>query len=174
MKKISQQDYQVEEAIKFLVFTFKRSKNNSKPVILHSIRVGLHLYNLGYDKNVVIGAILHDLIEDTDVSNKEIELKFGKDIARLVELSSFDESIKNKTERYKVNFNQCVKHNKEALIIRATDFFDNLDYYEDTSGELREWLIEKLEYFLKASKKEIKDEIIYDKLVQKYDRIIVN
>lgn len=54
----------IEEAIKFLVFTVQESGMNPKPVILHSIRVWLNLQNLGYDKDVVVAAILHDILED--------------------------------------------------------------------------------------------------------------
>jgi (p)ppGpp synthase/HD superfamily hydrolase len=78
-------DKQIEEAIKFLVFAFQKSGHNPKPVVLHSIRVGLHLYNLGYAKNIVIAAVLHDVLEDTDVKIEEVKLKFGENVARLVE-----------------------------------------------------------------------------------------
>ena len=172
MTKHPETDKQIEEAIKFLVFTIHESGKNPKPVILHSIRVGLHLYNLGYEKDIVIAAILHDVIEDTDVKIEEIESKFGKKIAKLVEANSFDESIEDKTERYKENFERCCKAGRDALIVKAADFFDNADYYNLAStNELAKWLLEKLKYFIDNSKSELKDEILYKKLVKKYKRI---
>ena len=78
-------DKQIEEAIKFLVFAIHETGHNPKPVILHSIRVGLHLYKLNYDKDIVTAAILHDVIEDTDTKIEEVKSKFGDKVAKLVE-----------------------------------------------------------------------------------------
>ena len=165
-------DKQIEEAIKFLVFAIHETGHNPKPVILHSIRVGLHLYKLNYDKDIVTAAILHDVIEDTDTKIEEVKSKFGDKVAKLVEASSFDESIEDKTERYKENFERCRKAGKDALIIKAADFFDNADYYNLAStNELAKWLLEKLKYFIDNSKEELKDEALYKELVKKYERI---
>lgn len=165
-------DKQIEEAIKFLVFAIHESGKNPKPVILHSIRVGLHLYNLDYDKDIVIAAILHDLIEDTDTKTEDVEAKFGNKIATLVEANSFDESIQDKTEGYKENFERCRKAGKDALIVKAADFFDNADYYNLAStDELTKCLLEKLKYFIDNSKDELKDEALYNELVKKYKMI---
>ena len=173
--KNPEHDKQIEEAIKFLVFAIHESGKNPKPVILHSVRVGLHLYNLGYDKGIVIAAILHDIIEDTDMKIEEVESKFGKKIAQLVEANSFDENIEDKTERYKENFERCRKAGKDALIVKAADFFDNTDYYHLASTkELAKWLLGKLEYFIENSKDMLKDEVLYKELVKKYKRIAKN
>lgn len=162
---------QIEEAIKFLVFAIHKSGKNPKPVILHSIRVGLHLYNLGYDKDIVIAAILHDIIEDTETKIEEVESKFGSKIAKLVEANSFDESIQDKTERYKENLERCRKAGRDALIVKAVDFFDNADYYGAAStSELAKWLLEKLKYFIDNYKEELKGETIYDELVDEYEK----
>lgn len=165
-------DKQIEEAIKFLVFAIDKSGKNPKPVILHSVRVGLHLYNLGYDKDIVVAAILHDIIEDTDVKIEEVKSKLGSKIAKLVKANSFDETIEDKTERYKENFERCHKAGKDALIIKAADFFDNVDYYHLASTkELAKWLLEKLKYFIDNSKETLKDEVLYKELVKKYKRV---
>lgn len=172
MTKYPENDKQIEEAIKFLVFAIHESGKNPKPVILHSIRVGLHLYNLDYDKDIVIAAILHDVIEDTAIKIEEVESKFSSKIAKLVEANSFDESISDKTERYKENFERCRKVGKDALIVKAADFFDNADYYNLAStDELTKWLLEKLKYFIDNSEDELKDEALYNELVKKCKRI---
>jgi len=172
MTKHPETDKQIEEAIKFLVFAIHESGKNPKPVILHSIRVGLHLYNLGYDKDIVIAAILHDIVEDTNVRIEEVETKFGQRIAELVEANSFDENIEDETERCQEKFEHCRKLGKDALIVKAADFFDNLDYYHLASTkELAKWLLGKFKYFIDNSKDILKDEAIYKELVKKYERI---
>jgi len=175
MTNYPENDKEIEEAIKFLVYAIQKSCKNNKPVILHSIRVGLHLDNLKYPKDIVIAAILHDIIEDTETTFEEIKSKFSNKIATLVQSNSFDESIIDKTERYKENFIRCKALGKEAVIIRASDFFDNVNYYHlAPNKELEKWLFEKLKYFIDNSYEILKDEIIYIKLVEKYNRFIKN
>ena len=53
------------------------------------------LLRRGYNKNIVIGAILHDVEEDTRISIKEIEKKLGKKVAKIVEAVSFNPEIAN-------------------------------------------------------------------------------
>ena len=65
-------DLKVEKAVKFLVKAIETSGNNSKPVILHSIRVAFFLEKESYSNNVVVAALLHDLIEDSATTLKEI------------------------------------------------------------------------------------------------------
>jgi len=55
-----------ETAIVFLIQKIKEHCYNEKPLILHSIRVGLRLVELNEAKDVVIAGFLHDLLEDTD------------------------------------------------------------------------------------------------------------
>jgi guanosine-3',5'-bis(diphosphate) 3'-pyrophosphohydrolase len=163
---------QMEEAITFLVYAIHKSGKNPKPVILHSIRVGLHLYNLGYDKDIIITGILHDVIEDTKTTTNDIKSKFSKGIAILVEANSFDKRISDKIESYKENFKRCHKAGKNALIVKAADIFDNADYCcFDEDGQINDWWVEKMKYFIKISKDILKHEVLYKELVKKYKRI---
>jgi len=77
-------DKMVEKAIVYLVQSFTTSGHNPKPVVLHSIRTGLYLYHQNYSQNVIVAAILHDLIEDTNVKSQDIEKEFGSEVAQLV------------------------------------------------------------------------------------------
>ena len=52
-------DHKLERAITFLVTTFQQSGNNPKPVILHSIRVALFLYEYQYPEETIIAGVLH-------------------------------------------------------------------------------------------------------------------
>ena len=57
----------------FLASSFQQSGTNSKPVVLHSVRVGIHLYDLGCGVLVVVAGILHDVLEDTAVQRSDLE-----------------------------------------------------------------------------------------------------
>jgi len=62
---------------------------NPKPVVAHSLRMGFDLLRQGYDVDIVIGAVLHDVEEDAGVSIKEIEKNFGKKVAKTVEVVEY-------------------------------------------------------------------------------------
>ncbi len=63
----------------------RRKGFNQVPYINHPLKVALTLNECGEDdENILIAAILHDVIEDTDASYEEISLEFNKEIADLV------------------------------------------------------------------------------------------
>lgn len=146
MARNFEKDKLIEKAVVFLVSSIEKSGKNPKPVILHSIRVAMHLENLGYNRDVVIGEILHDLLEDTDVTSKEIKQKFGNRISGLVEVNSFQKGIVDEVERYKRMYDQCLKYGKDALVIKAADILDNSNYYGARAD-----LLEKMNYFVELS-----------------------
>jgi (p)ppGpp synthase/HD superfamily hydrolase len=166
MARNREDDKLIEAAIKFLVESFVKSGNNPKPVILHSIRVAMHLEDLNYGRDVIIGAILHDLLEDTDVVKEEILEKFGEQIADLVEANSFRKEITNETERYIKMYDQCLRAGKDALVIKAADILDNSYYY----GPNKE-LLEKMAYFINLSAAEIAGEKIWQELSSQHEQL---
>jgi len=87
------EDEEIERALRYLVHSFESSGDNPKPVILHSTRVAMGLYHREYAKPIVVSELLHDLLEDTEVTSDEIRSKFGGDVANIVEATSFDEAI---------------------------------------------------------------------------------
>jgi len=167
-----EEEKQIEEAIKFLVFAIHETGHNPKPVILHSIRVGLHLYNLGYNKYIVIAGILHDVVEDTKTTIDGIKSKFNANVSKLVEANSFDEKIDDRIQSYKENFERCRKAGKDALIVKAADILDNADFCcFGGNGDPNDWWIEKMRYFVEISTDILKDEALHQKLKAKHDKI---
>jgi len=62
-----------------------QKRASGAPYISHPIEVAAILADLKLDDSTIVAALLHDTIEDTEVTREEIESKFGKDIADLVE-----------------------------------------------------------------------------------------
>jgi len=58
---------------------------SGEPFITHSIEVVRILVELRLDAATVAAGMLHDVVEDTGVSLKEVEMEFGVEIAGLVE-----------------------------------------------------------------------------------------
>lgn len=164
---------QIENAIKFLVERISKCGNNPKPVILHSIRVAFNLDTHGYCKDMIIAALLHDIIEDSDTAIDEVGRVFGQRVKKLVASCTFDKKIEDKTKRYKSNFQKAIKTGKESLIIRAADLSDNSNYYHFVKdAQVYQRLLDKLDFFLRVSKKVIGKEEVYKVLLKKRGSLV--
>lgn len=60
-------------------------RQSGEPYIIHPIAVASILADLGMDSQSVAAALLHDTVEDTDVTKADIEREFGDEIAQLVD-----------------------------------------------------------------------------------------
>ncbi len=60
-------------------------RKSGEPYFIHPIEVSLILAELEMDEHTIIGSLLHDVVEDTDVTCEEIEKLFGSDVALLVD-----------------------------------------------------------------------------------------
>jgi len=58
---------------------------SGEPYIIHPVSVAIILYNLGMDGESMAAALLHDVVEDTDMTKDNIQEEFGEDVANLVE-----------------------------------------------------------------------------------------
>ena len=63
---------------------FQKRKDGS-PYIIHPLAVAQVVAEMGLDMDAILGALLHDCIEDTDASHEDIEKIFGTTVAELVE-----------------------------------------------------------------------------------------
>ena len=64
--------------------TYQKRKDGS-PYIIHPLAVAQVVAEIGLDMDAILGALLHDCIEDTDASHEDIENIFGATVAELVE-----------------------------------------------------------------------------------------
>ena len=62
-----------------------QKRKDGSPYIIHPLAVAEVVAEMGLDMDAILGALLHDCIEDTDASHEEIEKLFGTTVAELVE-----------------------------------------------------------------------------------------
>jgi guanosine-3',5'-bis(diphosphate) 3'-pyrophosphohydrolase len=62
-----------------------QKRRTGEPYITHPVAVACVLADMKMDHQSVMAALLHDVIEDTSVLKSEIEAKFGKEVADLVD-----------------------------------------------------------------------------------------
>lgn len=104
----------------------KRKDADQTPYINHPIEV-MTLLSIGgvKDINILSAAVLHDTIEDTKTTIKDLENLFGKDITNLVLECSDDKSL-TKVERKKLQLEHCRDVSVGAKLIKASDKLSNL------------------------------------------------
>jgi (p)ppGpp synthase/HD superfamily hydrolase len=107
--------------------TLKR-KSIDIPYVVHPIRITTILrandFNEFDHEELMIAALFHDLIEDTDIEIKEIEDRFGSKIKDIViELTKPEGAKGHKKDKWLESFS--IK-SKEAKIIKLADRIDNL------------------------------------------------
>ena len=108
--------------------TNQRRKNTAaSPYINHPIEVAEHLCRVGQvqDEEILIAAILHDTIEDTETSAAEIREVFGDIVADLVMECTDDKSLE-KSERKRLQIVSAPKKSDGAKQIKIADKACNL------------------------------------------------
>ena len=76
----------IEKAVQYAneKHKFQKRKDGS-PYIIHPLAVAEIVVEMGLDLDAVLGALLHDCIEDTDASHEDIAKLFNPTVAELVE-----------------------------------------------------------------------------------------
>jgi (p)ppGpp synthase/HD superfamily hydrolase len=172
-EKNSKDAQEIEEAVVFLVTRMLESGHNPKPVVLHSIRMGMYLYNYNYEPDIVKAAILHDIIEDSDTSINEIEERFGERVAQLVQANTFDSTAGDRSAQGEECLQRCLKYGKDALIMKAADKLENSFYVVDpvAAREWSEFWIAEMRRLLDVSRPSIGNEPIWHELNQRCSKL---
>jgi GTP pyrophosphokinase len=79
----------IEEVVKAYEFGAMahegQTRMSGEPYISHPVAVAQTLADMHLDSQTIVAAILHDVIEDTDISMDELEKEFGVEVAGLVD-----------------------------------------------------------------------------------------
>ncbi|MCR5503784.1 MAG: HD domain-containing protein, partial [Lachnospiraceae bacterium] len=60
-------------------------RKSGEPYIIHPLCVGIILADLEMDRETIAAGLLHDVVEDTDMTFEDLEKLFGKDVSSLVD-----------------------------------------------------------------------------------------
>lgn len=61
-----------------------QKRGSGEPYIIHPLNVAYILASIGMDDNTLCAALLHDVVEDTDVTGKDLTDMFGEEISDMV------------------------------------------------------------------------------------------
>jgi (p)ppGpp synthase/HD superfamily hydrolase len=99
----------------------ERREGDRAPFIVHPLEVASLLHAFGFDDCVTAAAVLHDTLEETEVSDSELEERFGPRVAELVRVLTENEEIADWPERKGALREQVAKAEFEAAAIFAAD-----------------------------------------------------
>jgi (p)ppGpp synthase/HD superfamily hydrolase len=120
----------------------RRKGKTKRPYIGHCIEVAHTLASVGkvQDVNVLAAALLHDVVEDTAISNDQIRENFGDEVADIVAEVTDDKSLKKK-ERKGAQIEHAPNLSAGAKLIKIADKISNVR--EIASDPPKKWGINR-------------------------------
>jgi guanosine-3',5'-bis(diphosphate) 3'-pyrophosphohydrolase len=104
----------------------RRKDAEASPYINHPIALAELLAFVGIeDLEVLQAALLHDTVEDTDTSFQELEERFGKAVADIVQEVTDDKALP-KGERKRLQVEHAAQLSREAKLVKLADKICNL------------------------------------------------
>ncbi|MGN1421210.1 MAG: RelA/SpoT family protein [Eubacterium sp.] len=150
-------------------------RRSGEPYIMHPVAVAEILFRLGMDNECIIGALLHDVVEDTEYNLDYIRREFGDEVALLVDgvtklgqipLSTREEVQAENIRKMFIAMNEDVR----VIIIKLCDRLHNMRTLQHMPEyKQREKSLETLEIYapiahrlgIRPIKEELEDLAIY-------------
>lgn len=109
----------------------------NKPVKPHVKRVGKFLFEKGFNDEVVLGGLLHDMLEWSSITEKELEEKFGLRILELIKANSKNRELFDKDINASRNdtLRRCLLVGDDAMAIKIADVLDSYHYHLGLNNE---------------------------------------
>jgi RelA/SpoT family (p)ppGpp synthetase len=126
---------EVEQVLRAFEFGAKahegQQRQSGEPYISHPIEVAGILADMHMDHETLMAAMLHDVIEDTRTGKAEIQRRFGKDVAELVDGVSKLEQIQfeSKADAQAHNFQKmlmAMSNDIRVVLVKLADRLHNM------------------------------------------------
>ncbi len=105
----------LEHALQFSMHSHENQyRKSGEPYVVHPILVGSLVASITEDISMVIAALLHDVVEDTEVSIEYVSQEYGADVAHLVEGMTKIDTIRDA--------NLIPSNSDEKLVVSALSF----------------------------------------------------
>ena len=107
-------------------------RKSGEPYINHPLSVASILAEMKMDAVSIAAAILHDVVEDTATAKEDIEIKFGLEIAKIVDgVSKIDKNIKflSRDEAQAENFSKmmlAMSDDLRVILVKLADRLHNM------------------------------------------------
>lgn len=151
-------DDKIERIVDAAVFSAthhegQKRKYTGEDYFYHPLRVSA-IVGKRSSVDTIIAALLHDVVEDCDITLEEIEKNFGDEVANIVKYCTKIAVEGNRKERKKIDHEFWASGPAEAQTIKVADMIDNLPSTKEYDPEfykvLREEKLELLNMLTKA------------------------
>jgi len=117
------------EAIKW--YHGPKNRNSGEPFYLHPLTVAHIVLDYNTDEETIIGALLHDTVEDTSMQLEQIEDRFGKATAEVVNVVTHLQSVPHSIYKIKMSSVENLQMldrtgNKKGLYVKIADRMHNM------------------------------------------------
>ena len=103
-------------------------RKSGEPYIFHPLRVTHLAARHWMDFPSVIAALLHDVVEDTPVTLEDVELKYGKEVAHLVDgLTKVTSEIMSRDDLKKETYKKTLLVAVDDIRVLCLKFWDRID-----------------------------------------------
>lgn len=125
----------------------RRKGIRNTPYINHPLEVAERLNRIGSveDATILIAAILHDTIEDTETTEAELASLFGAEIATIVAELSENKAL-HWTERKRIEIDDTAHLSPAAKLIKLSDKTSNVD--DTVTNPPSDWTIDRRRDYL--------------------------
>jgi len=113
-------------------------RHSGEPYVSHCIEVARILADLQLDTTTVVSGLLHDIVEDTDITIEDVAREFGSEIAQIVDglTKIANLPLSSREERQVENYRKLllsIAKDARVILIKLADRLHNmrtLDYLE--------------------------------------------
>jgi guanosine-3',5'-bis(diphosphate) 3'-pyrophosphohydrolase len=115
-----------------------QTRDGGQPYVIHPIRIAnILLYEWATENpELIAAAMLHDVVEDTQTTIKEIKDRFGNDIGKLVDGMTMWKG----SETYETYIKRVSRGPEPLRVLKCADTLDNLRSWYDAAGmEFPRW-----------------------------------
>jgi guanosine-3',5'-bis(diphosphate) 3'-pyrophosphohydrolase len=98
-----------------------QTRDSGEPYVTHPLEVAAILLDLHMDASTIMAGILHDVVEDTQVTLGEIRAGFGDTVATLVDGVSKLRRVKRKSKVEEVDLDQVQAENLRKMFLAMVD-----------------------------------------------------
>lgn len=97
----------------------------SKPYMYHLKKVSDVALDLKFtDESILMSCLLHDIIEDTEISYKDVKENFGEEVAEIVYCVT-DELGRSRKERKSKTYKK-IRNNPKSIVVKLCDRISNI------------------------------------------------
>ncbi|MEM9416816.1 MAG: HD domain-containing protein [Bacteroidota bacterium] len=131
------------------------NRHSGEPFYLHPLAVAQIVLDYSQEEITIIGALLHDIVEDTPMLLEQLATGFGQEIAAVVDVVTHLQSSPGSLSKVKLSAEENIKMlertgNTQALYVKLADRMHNMRTIEGHSSVIKQKQVatETMEFFV--------------------------